>query len=173
MHKSKYIPGLVSSINPSEKGYIKKYFNLNTQAFRKHNTLFGLIEKNKEDSEESLRQKSGLKNYDEIVDELFEIILTCLENYHVSQKKEIRSLLNRIEILTEKNLYHQAEKLVEKVKILTEKHKFYELYSEAADWEITLLGPKPPTDQLLKTYDKIFEKLEENIVNQENEMNQA
>lgn len=163
---------LIAHLSSSEKGYIKKFLNIHPGPNKKYIALFDLIEKLPGTDPEAARQRSGLKNYDEVAEALFGIILTCLGNYHNSEKKEIRSLLNRIEILAEKNLYQQAEKLVQKVKNLTEKNKHYDLYSEVTEWEIALLGPKPPTAELIKTYDRIFDKLGADIEKQEAELKQ-
>jgi hypothetical protein len=168
--KNRNLSILISSLSSSEKGYIKKFLNIHPGPNKKYITLFDLIEKQKEGNSGSLEQRSGLRNYDELAEVLFATILNCLENYHNSEKKEIRSLLNRIEILAEKNLYQQAEKLVLKVKNLTEKNSHYDLYSEVTEWEIALLGPKPPTAELIKTYDRIFDKLGNDIDKQEREL---
>jgi hypothetical protein len=165
--KSRNIHILISNLSSSEKGYVKKFLNIQPGTNKKYISLFDLIEKQADPDPDVLRQRSGLKNHDEIAEALFEIIMNCLENYHSSEKKELRSLLNRIEILAEKNLYQQAEKLVLKVKSISEKNKHYDLYSEVTEWEIALLGSKPPTGELIKTYDRIFDKLDADIERQE------
>ncbi len=161
---------LIHQLSSSEKGYIKKHLNINSTANKKNLAVFDAVEKHKVFDEQLLKQKAGQKDFHQAVDALFGIALSCIESYHNNEKKGIRSALNQIEILIEKNLYHQAEKIITKVKTLTDKKKYYDLYSEVSEWEITLMGSKPPTDELQKTFDRIFERLEVDIVKQEEEM---
>lgn len=100
-----------------------------------------------------------------LADDFYSALLSSLEKYHSSPQKEIRKNLNVIEIVVEKNLYAQAEKLITKAKNLAEKSNDYQLYAELSDWEIALLGQKPPTEKLLKEFENIFERLILNINN--------
>ncbi len=166
MATSEQLHRLISHFTSSEKGYIKKYLNIDPVGNKKNILVFDVLEKQKVLNEPALKQKAG-KEYAAIIDFLFSTALNCLENYHKNEKMGIRSSLNQIEILIEKNLYLQAEKIISKVKTLTEKNNYYDLYSEVAEWEITLLGSKPPSDELMKVFDRIFDKLEKDISKQE------
>lgn len=160
-----HIFDLVKSLNPSEKGYIKKYFNSSSKKYASFNSLIDYVDQFKA-LEELEKQKS--EDYGRLVilaDDFFAAILLALEKYHSSPQKEIRKHLDIIEILIEKNLYAQAEKLIAKAKNLAEKSNDYHLYAELSDWEIALLGQKAPTEKLLKEFENIFHKLVDNINN--------
>ena len=158
-----HIFDLIKTLTPSEKGYVKKYFNSNS---KKQINFIGLIDY--VDSfptllllEEDKTDTSGKLLI--LAEDFFLGLLTALEKYHSSPRKDVRRMLNNIEILTEKNLHAQAEKIIAKAKSLSEKIKDYHLYAEISDWEIALLGQKPPTEKQLREFQTIFEKLIENM----------
>jgi hypothetical protein len=112
---------LIKSLNKSEKGYFKKYANFHVRNEQNNYTkIFDAIDNQAEYDEKKLLKKfkserftkqfAVAKNY------LYEMILESLEAYHKNSTTEIRSILNRIEILVDKGLYSQAKKLLKKVK---------------------------------------------------------
>ncbi len=112
---------LIKSLNKSEKGYFKKHANFHVRNEQNNYTLiFDAIDKQTEYNEKKLLQKfkkqqfvnqfSVAKNY------LYDMVLESLEAYHKNSTTEIRSLLNRIEILVDKGLHSQAKKLLKKTK---------------------------------------------------------
>lgn len=154
---------LVKTLSPSEKGYVKKYFNNQT---RKQSSFIELIEYL--DAVEDfgglkIKETDVLVKHTIISEDCFYAVLNAIEKYHSSSSKEIRKNLNIIEILTEKNLPNQLDKVITKSKTLAEKEKKYNLYAEICDWEIAILGQKPPTEKTLKEFEQIFDSLEERI----------
>ncbi|MDQ3048857.1 MAG: hypothetical protein M3R27_15000 [Bacteroidota bacterium] len=112
---------LIKSLNKSEKGYFKKYANFHVRKEENNYTrIFDAIDAQTEYNEPKLLQKfrkerfinqfAVAKNY------LYDMILESLEAYHKNSTTEIRSLLNRIEILVDKGLHTQAKKLLRKAK---------------------------------------------------------
>jgi len=162
-HYLYYTCSLVKSLSPSEKGYVKKYFNnLN----KKQSAFIELIEYlDTLQSVEELKKNNSdtLVKYTIISEDCFYSLLSAIEKYHSSPSKEIRKNLNIIEILTEKNLPNQLDKVITKSKTLAEKEKKYNLYAEICDWEIAILGQKPPTEKTLKEFENIFDSLETRI----------
>jgi len=158
-----HIFDLVKSLSPSEKGYVKKYFNSNS---KKQSSFIALIDYVDDFSTVSLLEEDRSETSGKLIilaEDFFTALLTALEKYHTSPRKDVRRMLNNIEILTEKNLHAQAEKIIAKAKSLSEKTKDYHLYAEISDWEIALLGQKPPTEKQLREFQTIFEKLIENM----------
>lgn len=160
-----HIFDLIKSLTPSEKGYIKKYFNSSTKTLVSFNALIDYVDSFPSAKELEKDKKPDFGRLVILADDFFSAILGSLEKYHSSPEKDIRKHLNIIEIVVEKNLYAQAEKLIAKAKSLAQKNNNYHLYAELSDWEIALLGQKPPTEKLLKEFEIIFEKLVANINN--------
>lgn len=120
---------LIKSLSKSEKGYFKKHANFHVRNEQNNYTkIFDAIDNQKEYNEKKLTHKfrnerfinqfAVAKNY------LYDMVLESLEAYHKNSTTEIRSLLNRIEILVDKGLHTQAKKLLKKAKdmaILNEK----------------------------------------------------
>jgi hypothetical protein len=158
-----HIFDLVKSLSPSEKGYIKKYFNSSSKILISFNSLIDYVDSFPTASALESDKNANFSKLVILAEDFFSALLSALEKYHSSPQKEIRKHLNIIEIVVEKNLYAQAEKLIAKAKSLAEKTNDYHLYAELSDWEIALLGQKPPTEKLLKEFGHIFEKLVHNI----------
>jgi len=158
-----YTYKLVKSLSPSEKGYVKKYFNNQT---RRESSFIEFI--NHLDSIENINvlksnESDVLVKYTIISEDCFYSLLNAIEKYHSSSSKEIRKNLNIIEILTEKNLPNQLDKVITKSKALADKEKKNNLYAEICDWEIAILGQRPPTEKTLKAFEEIFDSLEKRI----------
>lgn len=121
MKTSDHLFRLIKSLNKSEKGYFKKYANFHVRNEQNNYTkIFDAIDTQKEYNENKLFRKfrderfinqfAVAKNY------LYDMVLESLEAYHKNSTTEIRSLLNRIEILVDKGLHSQAKKLLKKAK---------------------------------------------------------
>ncbi|HEY1040875.1 MAG TPA: hypothetical protein VGF30_15775, partial [Bacteroidia bacterium] len=158
-----HIFDLVKSLTPSEKGYVKKYFNSNSKKQSNFIELIDYVDGFSSAIELHAAASDTSGKLLILAEDFFAALLTALEKYHASTKKDVRRMLNNIEILTEKNLHAQAEKIISKAKNLSEKIKDYHLYAEISDWEVALLGQKPPTEKQLKEFQTIFEKLVENM----------
>jgi hypothetical protein len=128
MKTSDHLFKLIKSLSKSEKGYFKKYANFHVRNEQNNYTkIFDAIDLQKEYDEKKIIKKfknerfinqfAVAKNY------LYEMILESLEAYHKNSTTEIRSILNRIEILVDKGLYSQAKKLLKKAKEMAIVHE--------------------------------------------------
>lgn len=129
MEKSGNLYQLIKSLTKSEKGYFKKYatFHIRSTDGSNYIKIFNAIDAQSTYSEQKLINKfkyerfinqfAVAKNY------LYNIILESLEAYHHSGAMELRGLLNRIEILTDKGLYTHAKKLLKKARRMADEMK--------------------------------------------------
>lgn len=121
MRATDHLFKLIKSLSRTEKGYFKKYANFHVRNNENNYTkIFDAIEIQEEYDEERVLKKfkkerftkqfAVAKNY------LYDMILESLESYHNSSTGEIRSMMNRVEILIDKGLHTQAKKLLKKAK---------------------------------------------------------
>lgn len=159
---------LIKSLSPNEKGYIKKQSNVHVVGDKnKYIRLFDAIDKQTEYNEEQLIERfefedsannfSAMKNY------LYRFILKSLENYNYNVKGDLRSTLNHIEILYNKNLPSIAKKMLKKAKKIAKEHELYEFMEEIIDWEIVFLVEEATPENYLNLVDKYFEELKSSI----------
>lgn len=134
MKKQDRLFELIKSLTKNEKGYFKKYSAGLSQKEEAnlYVKLFDLIDRQKEYEEEPLAAlfSRGRKkfNFPAAKNFLYDRVLNSLESYHsVRVSGEIRSMMNQVEILMQKMLHQQAEKLLEKAAQLAEKHEIDEL----------------------------------------------
>ncbi len=108
---------LVKSLSGSEKGYFKKYTSMHVRGqANNYSRLFDAIEAQKKYDEKKIigkfsgekftSQFSVAKNY------LYNLILRSLESYHSTTDSRLNSSIHRIDILFQKRLYEQAERLI-------------------------------------------------------------
>lgn len=120
---------LIKSLNRSEKGYFKKHatFHIRTKKGSNYVKIFDAMDAQKVYNEPKLIKKFRherfvhqlpvAKNY------LYNIILESLEAYHHSSVMELRSLMNKAEILTDRGLYLSAKKILKKAKGMAVEYK--------------------------------------------------
>jgi hypothetical protein len=112
---------LIRSLNKSEKGYFKKYATFHVRHEQNNYTkIFDAIDTQAEYNETKLlhkfRNEQFINQFAVAKNYLYNMILESLEAYHKNATTEIRSLLNRVEILVDKGLHSQAKKLLKKAK---------------------------------------------------------
>jgi hypothetical protein len=166
---SKDLHTLIKSLTSSEKGYIKKHSAVHVIGDQnKYIRIFDAIDKQKEydekeiikafpDDDPILNNFSVAKNY------LFRFILKCLESYHSNTKSELRSTLNQIEILHNKNLPGVAKKMLSKAKETAKKYELYEFMEEMIDWDITFIAEEATSKNYLELVNKYFTELYNSI----------
>src|SRR6218665_350716 len=158
---------LIKSLSSHEKGYIKKHSAVHVIGDQNNYIkIFDAIDRQGEYKEEALHKYFELdpvenlpvaKNY------LFRFILKCLESYHVNTKTELRSMLNQIEILYNKNLPGMARKMIAKAKIMAKQHELYEFMEEIIDWEIVFLVEEATPENYVELVNKYFGELNDSI----------
>lgn len=154
---------LFSHLSASEKGYLKKFFKtritvLSPKKAEQLNELFALIETNP-------RALPGPYTED-MQKEVFNLLIFGLEEYHKDNISLARSYISQVEILLEKNLNSQGEKLLAKAKKLARKENNYEMLYEIIEWQVAIHSLKPPTEKNIKIFDEYFAELGE-IVEQQ------
>lgn len=159
---------LIKSLSAPEKGYIKKHAMLHViGAQNKYIKIFDAIDKQKVyDEKEIIRKFKGeptLNNFAVAKNYLFKFIMKTLESYNTNVKSELRSTLNQIEILYNKNLPNVAKKMILKAKATALDHELYEFMEELIDWEIILLVEEATPENYLKLVNKYFEELYDSI----------
>lgn len=159
---------LIRSLTATEKGYIKKQSGVHVIGEQnKYIKLFDAIDKQKEYNEKEIIKKFKddpiLNNFAVAKNYLFRFILKSLESYHSTVKGELRSSLNHVEILYNKNLPAVAKKILMKAKASARQYELYEFMEEIIDWEIVLLVEDATSGNYLETVNKLFEELYESI----------
>ena len=161
---------LIKSLTKSEKGYFKKINSIHIRG-EKNNymRLFEAIDKQEVFDEHKIilqfkgdtftNQLSVAKNY------LYNLILKSLEQYYSSINSELRSLLNQLEILFNKKLFKQAEKILERAKKTAQKYENTHYTLQLFVWENRLLiqlSYKGKTKEEIEheIHSKVFKELE-------------
>jgi hypothetical protein len=159
---------LIKSLSPSEKGYIKKLSSFHPRGGQnQYVKLLDAIDRQTIYDEKELLKKfkgeSFINNFSVAKNYLYNYILKGLESYHKNVRAEIRSYLNQVEILENKNLSTHCEKLLEKSKKLALKYELFELLEEIVEWEIHLISRRTPNEknhkQIITCYDELFDIL--------------
>jgi hypothetical protein len=160
---------LFLQLSASEKGYLKKFFKtrtavLNPKRSDELSELFAAVEKGAGEAYEAFSA--------DLQKEVFALMLFGLEEYHKNNTTQARSYISQVEILLEKNLNSQAEKLLAKAKKLARKESNYELLSEIIEWQVAIHSLKPPTEKNIKIFDEYFAELND-IVGQQSKLAEA
>lgn len=148
---------LIKSLTKSEKRYFKLYSTLQS-GDKNYLKLFDTIEKQNGYDEEAIKQKFKkevfIKHLPSEKNHLYSLILKSLRTYHAesSVSSLLKELLKDMEILYNKALYKECNKVVNRVKKLAyDFEKFYYLI-EIISWE-----------KQLADEETIFGKLEHNL----------
>jgi hypothetical protein len=154
---------LFSQLSASEKGYLKKFFKtritvLSPKKAEQFNDLFALVET----SPQSLPGPFST----DIQKDVFDLLLFGLEEYHKNSVTQARSYISQVEILLEKNLNSQAEKLLAKAIKMARKEANYEMLYEIIEWQVAIHSLKPPTEKNIKIFDEYFGELKEIVEKQ-------
>lgn len=160
---------LFSQLSASEKGYLKKFFKtritvLSPKKAETLNELFNLIETNP-------GSLPGVFTHEQQRD-VFNLLVFGLEEYHKNDASQARSYISQVEILLEKNLNSQAEKLLAKAKKLARRQNNLEMLYEIIEWQVAIHSLKPPTEKNIKIFDEYFDELNE-IVEKQNSLTEV
>ena len=154
---------LIKSLNPSEKGYIKKFaLRSSTKGNRLYLSLFDAIDKQKVYNEkELLKALKGAKQLTELKNYLHSAICQTLASYHSasSVRLELIKMMGMIEVLMEKGLMAQSGKLLAKAKKIVMEHELYSFLLELLQWEKRAMTIKEITFE--KKLDKIYAEEQE------------
>lgn len=157
---------LIKSLSKSEKGYFKKYANFHVRNEQNNYTkIFDAIDNQKEYNEKKLihkfRNERFVKQFAVAKNYLYDMVLESLEAYHKNSTTEIRSMLNRIEILVDKGLHSQAKKLLRKAKEMAIEHEKLTYIPEINLMEQSIYRMQYSVGVLKDNSDKLIEEIEQ------------
>ncbi len=120
METTDHLFTLIKSLSRSEKGYFKKYSNFYDKEKKNYVKIFNAMDLQKVYNEPKLikkfKKERFIKQFSVAKKYLYDILMESLESYHKTATIELRSMLNRAEILIDKGLYKQAQKILKKAK---------------------------------------------------------
>jgi len=149
MDKKDALFDLIKSLSKTEKRYFKLWTIRNGSKENKYIILFDAIEKQKVYNEHKMLQSKSLTkgvtaNFRFNKHYLYHLILRSLNSFHSysSVDAELKDMLHSIEVLYEKGLFEQCEKMVHKGKSISEKYENYLSHLNFLKWEIELMNTK-------------------------------
>ena len=147
MKQSESLFYLIKSLSKQEKRYFTLFSNRHViKGGNDYLKLFKVMSKQKVYNENGIKKKFKgspiskrfpvLKNY------LHELVLNSLHYYHTDKTKEaeINKSLHLVEILIEKSLFYQAEKVLKKTKDIVYKYEKYHKIPDLIEWQKKLIG---------------------------------
>ncbi len=134
---------LIKSMTMSEKRYFKLFAARHTIG-KKNNyiRLFEAVEKQKTYDEKKLIQTENyLSQFAVIKKNLYDTVLKSLDafNYHISEEREVMNTINQIQILYNKGLYKQCEKLVVNTIVKAKQLDLLKLQYILNEWQLKLI----------------------------------
>jgi len=163
MKASKDLFILISSLSKSEKGYFKKFTSLHVRGEEnQYVKLFDIIEKQEEYDEhkviDAMGQTDHPKNFAVLKSYLYDLILKSLRSYYSQStpELEIKELIEYIEILHNKGLYKQCEKIINKGIALAEKYELFLPLAELYGWKIEFMHLQNFTNTSPEELDLIY-----------------
>lgn len=141
-HKSDLF-GLIKSLSPSEKRYIKQYINRTDGTNNNYAKLFDAIARQEVEDDKKLKQKfqhlGMIKQWSRNKNYLYNFILRILQVYHQQDAEfEVSNNLQQVTILYKKGLHKDAYKLLKKTKQLAREGVSPTLLPFIAEWEMRL-----------------------------------
>ncbi|MBI3510459.1 MAG: hypothetical protein HY064_07325 [Bacteroidetes bacterium] len=177
---------LIRSLSKNEKGYFKKYASKHVVGSgNNYIRLFDAIERQKEYDEEQIRKifrkETFIRHLPSEKNYLYHLILRALGEFHSesSSEKKLRDLVHSIELLYDKGLFLQCNKLLSKAKKIAAHYekpliqlhlhewesKILKSLADLGAFEIFMQESRKQQKQWLKQFDNFtrFRRLEEDI----------
>lgn len=127
---------LIHSLGKGEKRHFKLHSKRHVIGSKNNYVrLFDAVSAQKQFDKNSLRKEGAFSHFRVVKNRLYGAVLNSLEEFHSSQRMEVRSMLNRIEILFNKSLFANCRKLIRKAKLLAQKNEMFESLLEIIHWE--------------------------------------
>jgi hypothetical protein len=144
-------------MSPAEKGYLKKRarsFKTNSQNW----LLYEAIEHKPEYDEEELRLEMGYRDSNKFAvakNYLYYFILETLGLYNKdSPCRKVRNALDYIEILSNKGLDEQSQRILRKAKKVAQEYQLKKELLEINDWEVYFLMSQNQSTELFTVIQK-------------------
>lgn len=134
---------LIQSLGKAEKRHFKVYSSKHVIGAQNiYVSLFDAVERQKEYNEDILRANKLFRHFSSFKKRLYDSILQSLEIYHSSTGINIRSLLNRIEILFNRSLFEHCTRQIRKAKKISLQYEMFEEWLEILKWEYKIAVKK-------------------------------
>ena len=120
---------LIKSLSKTEKRYFKCYALMHGKSESNYISLFNAIEKQNNYDEALIKKqfagKTFVKQFSVTKNYLYHLVLKSMELYRQANSvdAEIRSLLNRSDVLYEKAMYKECTTIIEKAHTIAKKHE--------------------------------------------------
>lgn len=155
---------LIKSLNSNEKRYFKIYAARHTIGDKNNYLkLFDAIDKQEDYDEKKIKEKLKKEKFASqlfvVKSYLYDAILKSLDSYNAehSASNQLNQIIHYIEILYDKALYEECEKMIEKAEKLALKHEYHPGLLEIINWKFKLVR----TTINVKTYENELDKLHE------------
>jgi tetratricopeptide (TPR) repeat protein len=142
-----HVHRLIHSLTRSEKRYFKLHLARHTGASARsnHARLFDAIAAMETYDEAQLRERftddAFVRHFAITKRRLYEAILHSLDAFHMDSSVDarLRKLLHQTEILYERTLYTEAERMLRSVRSLAQEHHKHAVLLETIEWERRLM----------------------------------
>lgn len=144
MKPSKELFHLIHSLTKSEKRYFKLTSSLQSGE-KNYVKLFDAIEAQESYDEEEIKEifkdETFIQHLPSEKNHLYSLLLKSLRNFHSekSVSAELQEYLKNAEILYDKALYKECNKVVRKAKTIANEHEEFYFLLELINWERTLM----------------------------------
>ena len=166
MKPSKELFHLIKSLTKSEKRYFKLTSSLQ-QGEKNYVKLFDAIEEQSDYDEEEIKElfkgTTFIQHLPSEKNHLYNLLLKSLRNFHSdkSVSAQMQEFLKNIELLYDKALYKECNKILRKAKkIATDNEEFY-YQLELINWERTLLEEGYMRGKFNKSIDSLVQEEED------------
>ncbi|MCB0791069.1 MAG: hypothetical protein H6595_00780 [Flavobacteriales bacterium] len=168
MKPSTELHDLIRSLSKSEKRFFKLHSALQS-GDKNYLKIFDAIDKQKVYDEDALKEhfkgETFIRHFPSEKNHLYKLILKALRAYHSESTVSglLKQEIKNIEILYEKALYKECNKLLHRAKRMArENEKFYYLF-ELLNWEKMLLEEAYESGEFTKDLDALIEEEREVI----------
>ncbi|MBL7964420.1 MAG: hypothetical protein JNM31_11335 [Flavobacteriales bacterium] len=163
MKPSTELHDLIKSLTKSEKRFFKLHSALQS-GDKNYLKIFDALDKQPEYNEEEIKaefaKETFIRHFPSEKNHLYRLILKALRAYHAESSISglLKQEIKNIEILYEKALYKECNKLLVRAKRMArENEKFYYLF-ELLNWEKTLLEEAYESGEFSKDLDALIEE---------------
>lgn len=166
----KYLFALIKSLSMSEKRHFKLSSAMHVKGGKNNYVrLFEAIEKQDQyDEPKLIRSEKYIVDFSVLKNRLYDAVLKSLRSYNANAtiKNKLKADVDHIEILRNKGLADQANKLLQRAKKKAEKFKFLDVWLELFDLEISLIKTESFRNTDLPDIEKLFLKYRDKLNDQ-------
>lgn len=163
MKPSTELHDLIKSLTKSEKRFFKLHSSLQS-GDKNYLRIFDAIDKQKVYDEEALKKlfakETFIKHLPSEKNHLYKLILKALRAYHAESSVSgiLKQEIKNIEILYQKALYVECNKLLHRAKKIARDHERFYYWFELLSWEKMLLEEAYESGEFTKDLDALIEE---------------